>query len=313
MAKYLVGLQTIQTGASKQGDQVIKYQLGSHLIRPGNSEEREEVEQKRLARVDPDAAQESAEKYGGNTMSLLVAGVMDTSVPLSEFLEALWIQNALIAYNAQESDQKDEVFLGAYEISTPKPDSPALNLLLYYRQSEQAKMERLAASVQAKTLPGMMAMEQDGIAMAGQLLPTEKVKRRVTSDRDYLYGQNSVWGAFAIKVRFPRSNEFKGYKDGGACLGIHLDDMSAISFERMVKLITAIRAVGLHEAEQAVFHEKLFENQRQLKAFEQSLTHPSDRQLRDIVSDVLAILHIQTIYDRKLARSRDFWKKVKGI
>jgi hypothetical protein len=44
-----------------------------------------------------------------------------------------------------------------------------------------------------------------------------------------------------------------------------------------------------------------------------SINDPNQRVLKDIASDVNAILNIGTIYDRKLARSRDFWKKVKGI
>lgn len=313
MAKYLVGLQTIQTGASKAGDQIIKYQLGSHLIRKGNSDERLQVEKKKHARINPDMEQEAGENYGGNTMSLMVAGVMDTSIPLSEFLESLWIQNSLIGYHAAEPDSPDEVFSCAFEISTPKPDAPALNFLIYYLKSEQEKIDRLAAAVEAKILPGMPEMVREGMAMAGQVLPHERVKRRITSDREYLYGNNEVWGAYAVKVRFPRSNEFKGYENGGACLGIHLDDISSIGFERLVKLVTALRTVGLHEAERIEYHEKLYENQQRLLSFHESLTDPSDRLLRDIVSDVMAILNIQTLYDRRLARSRDFWKKVKGV
>ncbi len=313
MSKYLVGLQTIQTGASKQGDQITKYQLGSHLIRKGTGEERHEVEKKKIERIDPDAEKEAGENFGGNTMSLMVAGVMETCIPLSDFLESLWIQNALIAFHVPNDDLEDEVFSGAFEISTPKPGSPAVNLLLYYRKSEQEKLTRMAAAVDAKILPGMLGMTQEGIAMAGQVLPQERVKRRVTSDREYLYGKNDTWGAYSVKIRFPKTVDFKGYEDGGACLGIHLDDMSAIPFERMVKLITEYRTFGMHDAERVVFHEKLYDNQLRLEAFRDELVDPSQRNLRDIVDDVISILNIQTIYDRKLARSRDFWKKVKGV
>lgn len=313
MSKYLVGLQTIQAGASKQGDQVVRYQLGSHLLRKGNSEERQEVKQKKMARIGQDSLEEGSEKFGGNTMSLMVAGVMDTCIPLCDFLESLWIQNALIAWNAPETTDEDEVFFGAFEISTPKPDAPALNLLLYYRLSQIESIKRLATAVEARILPGMMGMAQEGLAWAGQIMPQEKVKRRVTADRDYLYGNNANWGTYAMKIRFPKTAEFKGYEDGGASLGIHLDDMSAISLERMVKLITEMHTVGMHEAERVVYHERVYDNQARLDEFRETLTDPSDRMLRDIVSDVIAILNIQTIYDRKLARSRDFWKKVKGL
>ena len=51
MSKYLVGLQTIQTGASRKGGQVVKYQLGSHLIRKGTAGERHEVEQLSLIHI----------------------------------------------------------------------------------------------------------------------------------------------------------------------------------------------------------------------------------------------------------------------
>ena len=312
-SKYLVGLQTIQTGASKQGDQIVKFQMGSHLVRRGSGEERNEVEQKKLARIDPESQQEGGENFGGNTMSLMVAGVMDTCIPLSDFLDALWIQNTLIAYRSKEPESADEVFSGAFEISTPKPNAPALNLLLYYRKSEQEHMERLAAAVEAKILPGMMGMTQEGLAYAGQILPNAKVKRRVTSEREYLYGNNEFWGAFVVKIRFPLSPDFKGYEDGGACLGVHLDDMSSIPFERIVKLVTELRTVGMHEAERVTYHEKLFENQASLEAFQECLVDPADRLLRDIAADVTAILNVQTVYDRKLARSRDFWKKVKGV
>ena len=312
MSKFLIGLQTIQTGASKQGDQVVKYQLGSHLIRRGSSEERLEVEKKKVARLDPNAEQEGGENYGGNTMSLMVAGVMDTCIPLSDFLESLWIQNSLAGYHSQSPESDDEVFSAAFEISTPKPNTPALNLLLYYLRSEQEKIDRLASAVESKILPGMLGMAQEGIAMAGQILAPERVKRRVTSDREYLYGNSEHWGAYAIKIRFPKSNDFKGYENGGASLGIHLDDVSSIGFERLVKLVTSLRTIGMHEAETVVIQEKVFENQMKLQSFLQSLTGPSDRLLHDIVADVIAILNIQTIYDRKLARSRDFWKKIKG-
>ena len=312
MSKYLIGLQTIQTGASKQGDKIIKYQLGSHLIRKGNNEEKEEVQQKKMALIDPDAEKEGGENFGGNTMSLMVAGVMESCIPLSDFIEALWIQNALIAYNAADPDNEEEVFAGAFEISTPKPDEPAINLLLYYLKSEQEKIDRLSAAVEAKILPGMLGMVQERIAMAGQVLPSEKVKRRVTSERDYLYGKNEYWGAYAVKVRFPKSNDFKGYENGGACLGIHLDDISYVTFERMVKLLTSLRTIGMHEAERVVIQERVFENQMNLPALRDRLTDPSDRLLQDVVTDVISVLNVQTIYDRKLARSRDFWKKVKG-
>lgn len=312
MPRYLVGLQTIQNGATKRGEEVIKYQLGSHLIRRGNQEEREEVEKKRLARLDPDGNLAAGEQFGGNTMSMMVAGVMDTCVPLSDFLEALWIRHALIAYRSADTNSEDDVFSGAYEISTPKPDAPALNLLLYYRNSEQEKIRQLAASVESRILPGMDGLVREGIALGGQIMPSEQVKRRVTADRDYLYGQSDCWGAYAIKIRFPRRHEFQGYVNGGACLGIHLDDISAIPFERTVKLTTELRTVGMNEEERVVLREKVFDHQKNLAALVEQLTDPADRLLRDIAHDVHDVLHVQTIYDRKLARSRDFWKKVKG-
>ena len=313
MSKYLVGLQTIQTGASRQGGQVVKYQLGSHLIRKGTAGERHEVEQKKISRIDPDAIREGGQDYGGNTLSLMVAGVMDTCIPLSDFLGAIWVQNALVASNAPDHDREDEVFSGAFEISTPKADTAALNLLLYYHKSEQEKMERLATAVEAKILPGMAGMASEGIALAGQVLPSERVKRRVTADREYLYGSNEFWGAYAIKIRFPRSNEFKGYQDGGACLGIHLDDMSSLPYERIVRLVTELRTIGMHDVERASFHDQLYDNQMRLEAFHETLSETTQRTLHDIVTDVICILNVQTIYDRQLARSRDFWKKVKGI
>lgn len=312
MTKYLVGLQTIQTGATKQGDQVVKFQMGSHLIRKGNAEERREVEKKKIDRLDPNAEKDTGENFGGNTMSLMVAGVMETSIPLSDFLDSIWIQNTLIAYHSPDSTNEDEVFAGAFEISTPKPGTPAINLLLYYLKSEQEKVDKLAAAMESKILPGMLGTVQEGIAMAGQILPTERVKRRVTAEREYLYGKNDYWGAFQVKIRFPRSVDFRGYEDGGACLGIHLDDMSALNFERVVKLVTEYRTLGMHEAERTVLHEKVYENQLALEQFRDSLADPADRILHDIVDDVIAILNVQTIYDRKLARSRDFWKKIKG-
>lgn len=313
MSKLLVGLQTIQTGASKQGDVITKYQLGSHLVRKGTSEECVEVAQKRSDRIDPASIAGGEENFGGQTMSMMVAGVFDTSVALSEFLESLWIQNALIAYRSPEVADEEEVFSGAFEISTPKPDAPALNLLLYFHQSMMEPMKRLATAVQAKILPGMKGMAEEGIAFAGQLLPIERVKRRVTSDRDYLYGKNDVWGAYAMKIRFPNTMDFDGYKDGGACLGIHLDDMSAIPFERIVKLVTETRAIGLSESDRVTLQDKVADHQNDLEKFALSITDPSHRVLKDIASDVAAILNIGTIYDRKLARSRDFWKKVKGL
>lgn len=313
MSQLLVGLQTIQTGAIKQGDVITRYQLGSHLIRKGNRSEQQEVEKKKNERMDPESMCGDAENFGGMTMSLMVAGVMETSIPLSEFLESLWMQNAILAARAPQVDSEEEVFYGAFEVSTPKPDDPALNLLLYYQRSMQEQMERLAASVKAGILPGMVGMRNDGIALAGQVLPQEKVKRRVTSDRDYLYGRNDVWGVYAVKIRFPKSMDYDGYKDGGACLGIHLDDMSSIPFERVVKLATETRAVGMHEAERIQLQEKIAENQSDLNGMWERLTEPSERMLRDIVEDVIIIMNVNTIYDRKLARSRDFWKKIRGV
>jgi len=313
MSKLLVGLQTIQTGASKQGDVVTKYQLGSHLIRKGTSEECAKVAEKRVERVDPASIAGGEGNFGGQTMSMMVAGVFDTSIAVSEFLESIWIQNALIAYEAPEVADEDDVFSGAFEISTPKPDAPALNLLLYFHQSMMEPMKQLATAVQAKILPGLKGMADEGIAFAGQLVPNDRVKRRVTSDRDYLYGQNSIWGAYAIKIRFPNTMDFVGYKDGGACLGIHLDDMSAIPFERIVKLVTETRAFGIPESDRVTLQDKIADHQNDLEKFAMSINDPNQRVLKDIASDVNAILNIGTIYDRKLARSRDFWKKVKGI
>ena len=51
MSGYLVGLQTIQSGATKQGDQIVKFQLASHLIRKGNGEEITKVKEKNMVDV----------------------------------------------------------------------------------------------------------------------------------------------------------------------------------------------------------------------------------------------------------------------
>ena len=71
MSQFLVGLQTIQTGASKQGDVVTKFQLGSHLIRKGTREECAEVAEKKKERIDPDSMGGGGENFGGQTMSLM--------------------------------------------------------------------------------------------------------------------------------------------------------------------------------------------------------------------------------------------------
>ena len=314
MSGYLVGLQTIQSGATKQGDQIVKFQLASHLIRKGNGEEITKVKENRQERIDPKSKSKDAEDFGGYTMSLMVAGVMDTSISLSDFLDSIWIQNALLAGSGSDDpDLPDEAFYGAFEISTPKPDAPAINLLLYFRKSQQDKAEKLASAVEAKILPGLQEMTQDGIAYAGQILPSDKVRRRITAEKEYLYGLNENWGAYSMKIRFTGSSEYKGYINGGACLGIHLDDMSYIPFERIVKLVVACRMVGSMDAERVEIQERVFQHQDRLEAYLESLDGADNRILADVVADVIVVLNVGTLYDRKLARSRDFWKKIRGL